>query len=223
MQVLEFASGFLRQRAGAWLLLTPILALGLSGCQLGDASASARSQQLFKTCVPCHGQQGQGRPDLGAPNIAGMSAWYVQAQLQNFRSGLRGMDFNDKEGMRMRPMALSLPYDADVQAIAEYVAGLPPVTHAPLPGGNAQAGQALFAVCSACHGPSGAGNEAVKAPRLAGVDGSYLALQLEKYKSGIRGGNPQDTQGVLMRSAVATLSDDKAIQDVVAYVGTLKP
>ena len=228
MQLSYFASPFVRRRAAhhraaPWLLLTPILALGISGCQLGDASASARGQQLFKTCVPCHGQRGEGRPDLAAPNIAGMGAWYVQMQLQSYRSGLRGMDFNDKEGMRMRPMAISLPFDADVKAVSDFVANLPAPTHVGTVAGDAQAGQALYAVCGACHGPSGAGNEAVKAPRLAGVDGTYLALQLEKYKSGVRGANPNDVQGLLMRTAVAPLSDDKAIQDVVAYIGTLKP
>ena len=133
------------------------------------------------------------------------------------------MDFNDKEGMRMRPMALSLPFDADVPAVAEYVASLPAVTHASTLGGDAQAGQALYAVCGACHGLAGAGNESVKAPRIAGVDASYLALQIEKYKSGVRGGNPSDVQGLLMRTGVASLSDEKAVRDVVAYIGTLKP
>ena len=223
MQFSKFALRFARHRASGWILLTPILALGLSGCQAGDASVSTRAGELFKTCVPCHGQQGEGRPDLGAPNIAGMSAWYVEAQLRNFRSGMRGMDFNDKEGMRMRPMALSLPFDADVKTVAEYVASLPAVTHPSTLGGDAQAGQALYAVCSACHGPAGAGNEAVKAPRIAGVDASYLALQLEKFKSGVRGSSPSDVQGLLMRTATAPLSDEKAVRDVVAYIGTLKP
>lgn len=223
MQVSKFFLRFGHHCLAGWILLTPILALGLSGCQTGDASVSARAGELFKTCVPCHGQQGKGRPDLGAPNIAGMSAWYIEAQLQNFRSGVRGTDFNDKEGMRMRPMAISLPFDADVKAVAEYVASLPAVRHPSTLGGDAQAGQALYAVCSACHGPAGAGNEAVKAPRIAGVDASYLELQLEKFKSGVRGSNPNDVQGLLMRTAVAPLSDEKAMRDVVAYIGTLKP
>ncbi len=67
-----------------------------------------RGQELFQNCVPCHQADGSGNPEIGAPNIAGMKAWYVQAQLQKFRAGTRGMHFSDVEGMRMRPMAVSL-------------------------------------------------------------------------------------------------------------------
>jgi cytochrome c553 len=124
--------------------------------------------------------------------------------------------------MRMRPMALSLRTDADVKAVATYVASLPAVQHAPVLGGNPEAGRALYATCLACHGPTGGGNESLEAPRIAGVDDWYLAAQLRKYKSGIRGGNPKDAEGSLMRTMANTLPDEEAIRNVVAYIETFK-
>ena len=193
------------------------------GCGLGATSATSRGQQVFQTCVPCHQPDGSGNPAVGAPNIAGMNAWYVEEQLQKFRTGSRGAHFYDLEGMRMRPMALSLGSEEDVKLVAQYVETLPPVRHAASLPGDAQAGAALFATCSACHGDTGAGNQDLKAPRIAGVDDWYLATELRKFKSGVRGTNPKDREGRLMRPMARTLADDDAVRNVVAYVGTLKP
>jgi cytochrome c oxidase subunit 2 len=204
-------------------LLTLVLVAGLAGCQPHVTNASTRGKELFTTCTPCHGSAGQGNRELAAPGIAGMNVRYVELQLDKFRSGVRGTNFHDTEGMRMRPMALSLRTDADLKAVATYVASLPAARHAPVLDGNAEAGRALYATCMACHGPTGAGNETLEAPRLAGVDDWYLAAQLRKYKSGIRGGNQKDPEGSLMSSMAKTLPDEEAIRNVVAYIETFKP
>lgn len=203
-----------------------LLALGgltVSGCRLGAADAATRGQEVFETCVPCHNADGSGNPTVGAPNIAGMKAWYVEREVQKFRAGVRGMDFNDMEGMRMRPMALSLPSDEDVKAVAHYVETLPPVRHANSLPGDPKAGEALYATCASCHGDQGAGNQDLGAPRLAGVDDWYLATELRKFHNGLRGVNPKDREGRLMRPMARTLADDDAVRDVVAYIETLKP
>ncbi len=209
------------------LLYLPLLVLtgglGLSGRSKGATDAAARGREVFETCEPCHGADGSGNPAVGAPNIAGMKEWYVEKQLDKFRSGVRGTHFNDAEGMRMRPMALSVPSEVDVQAVAHYVETLPPVRHALSLPGDAQAGQALFATCSACHGDDGAGNQDLKAPRIAGIDDWYLATELRKFRSGVRGANPKDPEGRLMRPMARTLAGEDAIRNVVAYVETLKP
>lgn len=61
------------------------------------------------------------------------------------------------------------------------------------------------------------------APRIAGTDDWYLATQLRKYRSGVRGANPKDLQGALMRPMARTLPNEDAVRNVVAYIGTLKP
>jgi cytochrome c553 len=207
---------------GTLLLLTG--GLGLAGCSLGKTDAATRGQEVFATCVPCHNADGSGNPTIGAPNIAGMKQWYVQAQLQKFRAGARGMQFNDVEGMRMRPMALSLTTDADVEAVARYVENLPPVTHPATLTGDVHAGDNQFhLICAACHGENGQGNQDVKAPRLAGIDDWYLATQLRKFKSGVRGTSPKDIEGRLMRPMARGLADEDAVRNVVAYIDSLKP
>ena len=204
-------------------LLLLIGGLNLSGCRLGTTDAATRGQEVFETCVPCHNTDGSGDAAIGAPNIAGMKAWYVERELDKFRAGVRGMYFSDVEGMRMRPMALSLASEDDVKAVSHYVETLAPVRHASSIPGDPKAGEALYATCGACHGDSGAGNQDLSAPRIAGVDDWYLATELRKFRSGVRGTSPKDREGRMMRPMARTLADEDAIRNVVAYVETLKP
>ena len=206
-----------------WSLLLLVSGLNLSGCRLGTTDAATRGKEVFETCVPCHQQDGSGNPAVGAPNIAGMKEWYVEEQLEKFRAGARGAHFNDVEGMRMRPMALSLPTDEDVKAVAHYVESLPPVRHASSLPGDPKAGHELFETCESCHGENGGGNQDLEAPRIAGTDDWYLATQLRKFRSGVRGTSPKDREGRLMRPMARTLANEDAVRNVVAYIGTLKP
>ncbi len=214
-------------RYAFWTLLLSLLlligGLTLSGCRLGATDAATRGQEVFETCVPCHNADGSGNPVIGAPNIAGMKEWYVERELEKFRGGVRGLQFNDVEGMRMVPMALSLTSEDDVKAVAHYVETLPPVRHAQSIPGDPKAGEALYATCGACHGDNGAGNKDLGAPPIAGVDDWYLATELRKFRSGVRGTSPKDREGKLMRPMARALPDEDAIRNVVAYVGTLKP
>ncbi len=109
---------------------------------MGSTDAATRGREVFETCVPCHNADGSGNAAIGAPNIAGMKEWYVEEELDKFRAGVRGMHFSDVEGMKMRPMALSLPTEDDVKAVSHYVETMSPVPHAATLPGDAKAGQA---------------------------------------------------------------------------------
>jgi len=87
--------------------------------------------------------------------------------------------------------------------------------------GNAEAGKPLYAVCGACHGAQGEGNPQLHAPRLAGQGDWYLKQQLKYFKQGIRGAHKDDAFGKTMAPMAATLVDDAAIDNVVAYIATL--
>ncbi|HEX4599451.1 MAG TPA: c-type cytochrome [Burkholderiaceae bacterium] len=89
------------------------------------------------------------------------------------------------------------------------------------PAGDATAGAALFAVCSACHGQQAEGNPALHAPKLSGQADWYLIRQLKNFKSGVRGTDAHDVYGKTMAPMAATLPDDAAINNVVAYIKTL--
>jgi len=87
--------------------------------------------------------------------------------------------------------------------------------------GNVPAGKQLYAVCSGCHGSQGEGNAALHAPKLAGQGDWYLKRQLKNYKQGARGTHEKDVFGKMMAPMAATLADDTAINNVVAYIKTL--
>jgi cytochrome c oxidase subunit II len=206
-----------------WILLLAAISLAVMGCQAGARTdAASRGRELFATCAECHGTAGEGNSTIGAPNIAGMSAWYVETELHKFRAGIRGAEFDDTEGMRMRPMSLTLANDDDVKAVAAYVASLPPEPHAPILGGDPQLGKRRYALCAGCHGANGAGNESVHAPRLGGVDDWYLATELKKFHNGVRGADPRDTEGSAMAPMTRALNNDKLMRDLAAYASTLK-
>jgi len=178
--------------------------------------------QLFQLCVQCHGPEGGGDPVALAPAIAGMDEWYLKAQLAKFHSGARGTHPDDLAGMRMRPMSLSLRSEADIAAVATHVAKLPRVpVKATLTGGDALRGQTLYAPCAACHGPDAAGIQPLNGAPLRASNDWYLQRQMHNFRSGIRGTNPLDTSGALMRPMSMTLPDEQAILDVIAYITTL--
>jgi cytochrome c553 len=92
-----------------------------------DKSLAAQGQKLWRggdaaagvpACAGCHGPSGSGIP-VEFPRVGGQYTEYVSAQLQAFRSGARD---NDPNGM-MRAVAAHLT-DAQIRALAEYVAGL---------------------------------------------------------------------------------------------------
>ncbi|MFO7178977.1 MAG: c-type cytochrome [Pseudomonadota bacterium] len=183
----------------------------------------ARGEELYRLCSQCHGATGEGNEALQAPAIAGQHAWYVAAQLRKFKDGVRGKHPDDAAGLRMRPMALSLKDDADIAAVAEYVASLP--AQAPsrtLPSGNAENGKTLYTACATCHGPDGAGNAEMKAPALVRTNDWYLLSQLQKFKARVRGASPDDAEAALMLPWALSLADEQAMKDVLAYVQTLR-
>jgi cytochrome c oxidase subunit 2 len=184
----------------------------------------ANGAELFELCAQCHGAEGQGNKLFLAPAIAGFDQWYIEMQLAEFQNGLRGLHFDDISGMRMRPMSMTLRTDADIKNVSAYVASLPKADPQPTLEGNVETGKALYVLCAACHGPTGDGIEPMKAPALNHIDDWYLVLQLEKFKTGVRGTRPGDPYGVLMgpNSPMAvTLKTDESVRDVVAYIMTL--
>lgn len=193
-----------------------------AACAEPEPPGPERGHTLYATCAPCHGESGEGNFEFGAPSIAGLDAWYVETQLEHFRSGARGSHPSDVAGLRMRPMSQALRSTSDVRSVAAYVESLP--THAPesqLSGGNAERGRELFTACAECHGANGAGNRERNAPRLSHASDWYLFAQLAKFKDGIRGADPRDATGATMRPMATTLADQQAMRDVVAYIATL--
>lgn len=199
-----------------------LIALGAVTACLAPTDPHARGAELYESCLPCHGEQGQGNQRVLAPAVAGLPQWYIEAQLMKFRAVKRGYHFDDLAGLRMRPMALSMPTEDDVKTVSAYIATLPrPASPVTMQGGNAEKGKAYFNTCIACHGADGMGNQALNAPALAGADDWYMMEQLLKFKSKVRGDPAIDPVGATMQAMTATLPDEQAMKDVIAYIKTL--
>ena len=70
-------------------------------------------------CAACHGPTGSGNPAAKFPKVSSQHAKYSVMQLQMFKSGER----NNDTGKMMRNMAKKMS-DAQMEAVAEYMAGL---------------------------------------------------------------------------------------------------
>ena len=173
-------------------------------------------------CISCHGPQMLGNPVGGIPRLAGMSAGYLEAQLDALASGAR-------KNAIMLPVASSLS-TAERHALAAYISTLPVPASLPAAPDSAAATPAtpaqmklggLLATrgewsrglpgCDQCHGPGGVG-VGTAFPPLAGQPALYLTTQLHSWKQGTRPGGPLG----LMTAIVKGMTDSD-IAAVAAY------
>ena len=99
--------------------------------QKGEAAKSRETVELGRklyrggdqskglpACAACHGPAGAGIP-AQYPRIGGQFAEYTEVQLKSFREGARANDPNKM----MRMVAIKMT-DAEIKAVADYIAGL---------------------------------------------------------------------------------------------------
>jgi cytochrome c oxidase subunit 2 len=195
----------------------------LLGCVLLLGSGplhAADEQALFTPCSVCHGSKAEGNAATNAPALAGQDAAYLQRQLQNFRTGLRGTLRSDVLGAQMRAAgAGTLKDDAAVARVAAYVASLPQTFPAAAARGDLRNGNNLYhGKCGACHGGRAEGNPSLNAPRLAGLDAAYLKRQFAHFRDGVRGADPRDVTGRQMALMAKTLPTERDLDDVIAFI-----
>ena len=90
------------------------LALGREIFRAGNSATGVPA------CMGCHSPTGLGNAPAGYPRLSGQYAEYVEKQLKAFREGTRA---NDGDTRVMRTVARQLS-DAEIKAVANYVAGL---------------------------------------------------------------------------------------------------
>ena len=185
----------------------------------GDVGVAAAMDDRY--CSTCHGVKGIGNIAVEAPRLAGMEAWYLRRQLENFRAGIRGTHGEDTQGIAMRSMAAKLSDESITDIVAwagdwEYVPAEVTVE------GNVNQGRTAFQTCAACHGVNAQGNEALGVPALAGQNDWYLITQLRNFRAGFRGSHREDTYGSQMVTMSKTLRDNQAVINVVSYINTLQ-
>jgi len=121
-----------------------------------NPQAMAIGERLFaNTCATCHGADARG--SKGFPNLTdtdwlwGGSPEKIAETITNGRVG------------SMPPVAAAVGDAQDVRNVAHYVLSLSGSPHNSIAAGS---GRAKFAVCAACHGADGKGNQALGAPNL---------------------------------------------------------
>ncbi|MCH2205528.1 MAG: ThuA domain-containing protein [Lentisphaerales bacterium] len=184
----------------------------------GDA---ANGKVLAKACIVCHGEDFAGHAAERAPSMSQLSDWYMQAQMQKFKQGIRGGDVADADGYAMNTLMqnYSIQQMADLSAYIRTKSTKQP--EATL-GGDAEKGKALYISCVPCHQTNGFGNKDLKAPSLAGLPDYYIFKQLQNFKSELRGSGSGDKTGKMMQISAKMLQDDQALKDVAAYISSLK-
>lgn len=202
-------------KPGPWLWRL-LAACAMCACAAGRA---ATGPELYATCAACHGHRAEGNPALNAPALAGQQLAYLQRQLQNFRSGLRGTHKNDLPGLQMRAAAAVLRDDSALTAVAGYLSTLPQTTVKPAAGADLRNGNNLYhGKCGACHGGKAEGNVALSSPRLAGLDAAYIKRQHHNFRAGIRGSSNEDRYGRQMSVMANVLASEKDLDDVIAFI-----
>ena len=149
------------------------LAKTLGATPATRAAAVAEGKNNAAFCANCHGETGNGKyPEV--PNLAGQNTDYLLTQMKKFETGARKDDFMQR--------LIKVLGDRERATIALYYADAVVVPSRPAPGPTASKGAAHFAkLCVSCHGPQARGSETV--PRLAGQQGKYLRLSLDRYRA----------------------------------------
>jgi cytochrome c553 len=177
---------------------------------VGCAGAFAQSlEDKIAQCEACHGKDGRSA-DPRIPHIGGQPKLAVMYQLFFYREGRR-----KSEEMNLIAKALT---DAELTAIAEHVAKLPP----PPPAAGIDearfkrgAGLAANRMCASCHNEDFSGRQQM--PRLAGQHEAYTVKALQDYRTGARVG----TQAA-MAEAVRGLSDAD-FGDLAYFLARVRP
>ena len=90
-----------------------------------SGSPLMEGKATFSICMGCHGSGGEGNAQLGAPRLNHLPSWYIVAQLEAYRSDLRGTHADDRLGQQMRQLAkAAITDDGASRAVAEYIATL---------------------------------------------------------------------------------------------------
>lgn len=200
------------------LCVISLLLINMPVCAAGTGNAKKLYKQV---CASCHGPKAMGNDVVDSPALAGQSAQYLERQLVNFSSGLRGADPEDRSGGQMIEMAKLLKTDEQKLNMANYLNSLPAAESTPSEG-DVTNGFKYYQACGSCHGPNAQGNDSLQAPRLAGLSAAYLKRQHQGFIKGYRGNIKGDIFGRQMAMMATTLTDERILNDVIAYITSVK-
>jgi cytochrome c553 len=174
----------------------------------------ARGQQLAAACMACHTADGtRGAP--ANPILQGQHPEYIVKQLAEFKSGKR-------RNAIMQGLAAGLS-EEDMKHIAAFYASKPAPKGFATSKDTVTLGEAIWRggikakgvpACAACHGPVGSGIPA-QYPRVAGQHAAYTETQMNAFRLGERGNNPQ-------MMTIAGKMNEREIKSVADFAAGLR-
>lgn len=168
-----------------------------------DPEAIKVGQRLFgNNCALCHGSDAHGA--VGFPNLTDTD-WLYGGKPETIKMTIT----NGRNG-NMPTMAAAVGDETAIKDVAAHVLSLSGRKGS----GDAAAGKAKFALCAACHGPDGKGNQMLGAPNLTDnvwLYGGSEAAIIETINQGRSGAMP---------AFKGQLSEEK-IHVLAAYVYSL--
>lgn len=201
----------------AWLATQPSFA-DTQQMAPGDPTSG---QALYAVCSACHGAEGEGNRAVNAPKLAGQERTYLERQLHNYKTGVRGSGEGDTLGMQMAGMAATLADDKAIRDVVAYIGTMADNPPEKTITGDVSNGKNFYNTCQFCHGPEGQGYWTMNAPRLSGMSDWYMADQLRKFRDGVRGSHREDMYGRQMAMMADLFQDEQALADLVAYLNEL--
>lgn len=192
-----------------------LMAVVYAGAALAAAPAAPlpkadleRGKQIATTvCAACHGPQGISTAPAN-PHLAGQDAYYIQRQLQAFKSGTRPSPI-------MQGMAAGLTPE-DMLNVGAYFSQQKPAQAAARDKALALRGQKVWRAgvkattvpaCAGCHGAAGRGISA-QYPALAGQYPELIYGWLKAFSTGER---PHEAMGLV--ASKMTEADMKAVAE----------
>ena len=180
----------------------------------GDADAGKGKVAL---CVACHGETGNSL--VGSfPNLGGQGEAYLLKQLNDIKDGTREIPTMSGmlDGLSQEDLAdIATFYSSQSRAYGAASADL------------VQLGESIYrfgiprkniAACTACHMPTGSGNDPAKFPALSGQWPGYTVQQLKAFQSGAR---HNDGDGEMMRTTTLDMNEQE-MTAVASYIYGLK-
>ncbi len=199
----------------AVILVSTLVLASAAGLAQAQGNAAAGESKAV-VCGACHGANGNST--IGEnPKLAGQNVRYLAKQMHDIKSGARTVP--------LMTGLLNNSSDQDILDIAAYYAS----QEKTLEGANpelVELGESIYrsgiaslnvAACTACHSPTGQGNEQAGFPALGGQHATYTANQLKAFRSGARA---NDGNAMPMRIVSERLTD-REIEALASYLSGL--
>ncbi len=198
------------------LLIGLLVSIGISSVAVAEGDP-AKGQMKAAACAACHGVDGNALAPT-FPKIAGQNPSYIVKQLKDISEGKRVAPV-------MMPFAGMVNSDEDRANVAAYFASQAVKPGNPVNPEQAAAGKEIYlsgiadkgvAACTACHGPSGEGNDLAVFPQLKAQHAFYTTQQLKAFRDGKRANDPANMMG-----DIAGKLSDEEIAAVSAYIQSM--